>query len=124
MLRFEDAQCGTRGSVVMRYRLVLSTILVAAFAIGAPIVTSAGAAPGAVDPVGRGPGFVLGGWRRYYDYPGAYAVPPVVAPAPAVTPPVVVQQPVVVVPPPRPTSCGEFHYWNGQYCVDARYNRP
>jgi len=108
----------------MRYRLVLSTILVAAFAIGTPIVTSAGAAPGAVNLAAPGTGFVLAGWRRYYDYPGAYAVPPVVVPAPAVTPPVVVQQSVVVVPPPRPTSCGEFHYWNGQYCVDARYNRP
>jgi hypothetical protein len=40
-------------------------------------------------------------------------------------PPVVADQPVVVVvPPPRPASCGEYRYWNGQYCVDARYNRP
>ena len=31
---------------------------------------------------------------------------------------------VIVVPPPRPTSCGQYHYWNGQNCVDARYNRP
>jgi hypothetical protein len=41
-----------------------------------------------------------------------------------VVPPVVVEQPVIVVPPPRPASCGEYRYWNGQYCVDARYNRP
>src|SRR5262249_25346271 len=101
MLRFEDAQCGTRGSVVMRYRLVLSTILAAAFAIRAPMVRRRGAARGAVDPAAPGTGFGLAGWRRYYDYPGAYAVPPIVAPAPAVTPPVVVQQPVIVVPPPR-----------------------
>jgi hypothetical protein len=36
---------------------------------------------------------------------------------------VVVEQPVIVVPPPRPASCGEYRYY-GQYCVDARYNRP
>jgi hypothetical protein len=31
---------------------------------------------------------------------------------------------VIVVPPPRPLSCGEYHYWNGSACVDARYNDP
>jgi hypothetical protein len=31
---------------------------------------------------------------------------------------------VVVLPPPRPSSCGEFHFWNGTACVDARYNKP
>jgi hypothetical protein len=25
---------------------------------------------------------------------------------------------VIVV---RPTNCGEFHYWDGMQCVDARY---
>jgi hypothetical protein len=31
---------------------------------------------------------------------------------------------VVIVAPVRPLSCGEFHYWNGVACVDARYNDP
>ncbi|ODR97042.1 hypothetical protein AUC69_13050 [Methyloceanibacter superfactus] len=31
---------------------------------------------------------------------------------------------VVVVAPLRPASCGEFHYWNGVACVDARFNDP
>jgi len=31
---------------------------------------------------------------------------------------------VIVVRPPRPASCGEYHYWNGVACVDARYNDP
>jgi hypothetical protein len=31
---------------------------------------------------------------------------------------------VIVLPPPRPLSCGEYHYWNGDRCVDARYNTP
>ena len=31
---------------------------------------------------------------------------------------------VVIIAPPRPRSCGEFRYWNGVACVDARYNDP
>ena len=63
--------------------------------------------------------------RRYYrQYP--YGAPPavVVPPVVPVVPPAVAGEPVIVVPPPRPTSCGEYRYWNGQNCVDARYNRP
>src|SRR5262245_8200474 len=26
--------------------------------------------------------------------------------------------------PVRPASCGEYRYWNGNRCVDARYNDP
>jgi hypothetical protein len=26
--------------------------------------------------------------------------------------------------PSRPTSCGQYRYWNGEYCADARYERP
>jgi len=72
-------------------------------------------------------GFNQVGWHRYDGYPGPYAAPPIVVvpQAAPVMPPVVADQPVVVVvPPPRPASCGEYRYWNGQYCVDARYNRP
>jgi len=69
--------------------------------------------------------------RRYYRNhpyavpPAAVVVPPVVVPAPVVpeAAPVVEGAPVVVVP-LRPASCGEFHYWNGVACVDARYNNP
>ena len=32
--------------------------------------------------------------------------------------------PVVAIVPVRPTSCGEYRYWNGDRCVDARYNNP
>jgi len=31
---------------------------------------------------------------------------------------------LVEFPPPRPRSCGRFRYWNGEYCADARYERP
>jgi hypothetical protein len=43
--------------------------------------------------------------------------PVVAAPAP------VIAQPVIVAP-PRPASCGEFRFWNGFACVDARFNTP
>jgi hypothetical protein len=33
-------------------------------------------------------------------------------------------EPYVELPPPRPSSCGRYRYWNGQYCADARYERP
>jgi hypothetical protein len=32
--------------------------------------------------------------------------------------------PVIAIVPVRPTSCGEYRYWNGSRCVDARYNDP
>jgi hypothetical protein len=32
--------------------------------------------------------------------------------------------PVIRIVPARPTSCGEFRYWDGERCVDARYNNP
>jgi len=28
------------------------------------------------------------------------------------------------LPPPRPANCGEFRYWNGTYCADAREQPP
>jgi hypothetical protein len=31
---------------------------------------------------------------------------------------------IIVLPPPRPLSCGQYRYWNGDRCVDARYNNP
>lgn len=40
--------------------------------------------------------------RRVYDY----------------TPPAYVWEP------DRPSSCGQYRYWNGEYCADARYERP
>jgi len=109
----------------MRYGLVPTGVLIAVAlgtasgGVAAPVPGSAwGKAPSAVQPVGY--------WDRQYRHYAPYATPPVVVvPQPAqVVPPVVVEQSVIVVPPPRPASCGEYRYWNGQYCVDARYNRP
>ena len=66
-------------------------------------------------------------YRRNGYYPGAAPVivgaPPVVVTAPPVVvegAPVIVEVPLA---PPRPLSCGEYHFWNGVACVDARYNK-
>ncbi len=32
--------------------------------------------------------------------------------------------PLVVIVPVRPASCGQYRYWNGERCVDARYHDP
>lgn len=41
-------------------------------------------------------------------------------------PPIVVYEPPVYgwISPPRPASCGEFRYWNGVRCADARWDPP
>ena len=57
-------------------------------------------------------------WRRYGTLPPA--------PAPIVEGDVVIEtdDEEIIVVPMRPLSCGEFRYWNGSACVDARYNNP
>jgi hypothetical protein len=32
--------------------------------------------------------------------------------------------PLVAIVPVRPASCGQYRYWDGDRCVDARYNNP
>ena len=95
--------------------------------------SAASAAPGvtalptdtfsAVEPVDYARRF----YRRNGYYPGAAPVivgaPPVVvegAPVVVEGAPVIVEVPLA---PPRPLSCGEFRFWNGEACIDARYNK-
>jgi hypothetical protein len=69
-----------------------------------------------------------------YGAPPAYYLPPPVAFAPSwyIPPPAGRYDPrAAYLPPPgriemspRPRSCGQYRYWNGQYCADARYERP
>jgi hypothetical protein len=72
----------------------------------------------------------VGYWKRYCRYNDCTGTNVVVVPTPAVpavpAAPVVVpgSPPVIAVVPVRPVSCGEFRYWNGTACVDARYNTP
>lgn len=64
------------------------------------------------------------GWRRrYYRRNGVW---PQEMMAPIVGEDVIVDvdDDVVVIVPVRPLSCGEYHYWNGVACIDARYNDP
>ena len=69
------------------------------------------------------------GGYQYAPYPGAYHYAPpthyvpgtygyLAPPAAYYAPP----EPVWV--PLRPSSCGQYHFWNGQYCADARYQPP
>lgn len=65
------------------------------------------------------------GWReRYYRRHGVWPR----GPRRAIDDDAVVVAPIggdaVIVAPVRPRSCGEYHYWNGVACVDARYNDP
>jgi len=76
------------------------------------ISSSNAASSGLVEPVD---------WRkRYYRRYGVAPDAPTIA-GDAV---VVTDDGAVVVAPVRPLSCGEYHYWNGSACVDARYNDP
>jgi len=111
-------------------------VLIAMLAVTAGLIFSVGSSQATPGPVLTAPPSAVDGDmvqkvqlfpRRYYrTHP--YAVPPAVV----VVPPVVVETPIidgvpvapVIVLPPRPASCGEFRYWNGVACVDARYNNP
>ena len=94
---------------------------------------------GAESPASSGIGMKLGqhgaslaGYRRYHDYsdvdefddPSAgYYAPPVYR---YVRPPEPYFDTRVyeLIPPPRPANCGEYRYWNGEYCADARDHPP
>lgn len=102
-------------------------ILLAALVIGGLVaITPAIKAAARPVPVDLAPGMVqrVDYWHRYYRHhgypPGAVVVVP--APVPDAPPPVVEAAPILV--PVRPLSCGQYHYWNGTQCVDARYNNP
>jgi hypothetical protein len=61
-------------------------------------------------------------WHRYYRQHGY--PPPAVVPAPVVVAPPALNPPIVAEVPVRPASCGEYRYWDGEACVDARFNKP
>jgi hypothetical protein len=66
----------------------------------------------------------VGYWKRYCkfnDCSGNAVVngdADVDVPAPALNPP------IIAIVPVRPVSCGEYRYWDGERCVDARYHNP
>jgi hypothetical protein len=78
-------------------------------------ISSSNASTGLVETVGWRKRY----WRNYGVWPTGPWPP---APPPAGV--AVETDDGVVVVPVRPLSCGEYHYWNGVACVDARYNDP
>ena len=61
-------------------------------------------------------------WHRYYRQHGY--PPPAVVPVPVPDAPPALNPPIVTEVPLRPASCGEYHFWDGAACVDARFNKP
>ncbi|MHA1517795.1 MAG: hypothetical protein ACTSYK_04240 [Alphaproteobacteria bacterium] len=60
------------------------------------------------------------GWRRrYWRRYGVWPTVPIEDNAVVVPP-----GGTIFVSPVRPRSCGQYRYWNGWACVDARYNDP
>ena len=97
-----------------------------AAALPSPSVVNAAATPALVEETG---------WRRQWRRQGpapvvvvpdtGVAVDPDVEVEPEVEIDVEADAPAVIfLPPPRPASCGQYRYWNGERCVDARYNDP
>ena len=118
----------------MRQGLILVTVLFGA-GIGLGVSShDATAAPlQAAAPVVASAVVVEAGWRRNWRRYG----PEVVMPdaqvdldvdsdgdvdeqviVPGETPP------LIAIVPVRPASCGQYRYWNGDRCVDARYHDP
>lgn len=109
----------------MRQSFLLAAAFIAGGFTAGLAATTAGAVPApkfttAAPSVAEEAGYGRRYWRRRGYGPGV--VPEIVvegAPVIVEGPPVTV---VPMLPPPRPLSCGEYHFWNGERCVDARYN--
>ena len=115
----------------MRQGLIFVAVLVGA-GIGLGVSShdaKAAPLPAAASPVVASALVVEAGWRRNWRRYG----PTVVIPnadvdvdddvdeevtVPGETPP------LIAIVPVRPVSCGEFRYWDGERCVDARYHNP
>lgn len=122
----------------MRHTFFAMTVSLGCGILGGLASQSAAAAPlpqAATGASGTSLVETVGYWKRYCRYndctgpnvvvvPGASAAPVVVPAVPAAPSVVPEGPPVIAVVPLRPVSCGEFRYWNGTACVDARYNTP
>jgi hypothetical protein len=117
----------------MRYAPALMTALIfGGFAWSAPALAASLSIPVA-RAFGPSPVTVerIGYWKHYCRFhnctgPNVVVVQPSAPAVVATTPPVVATEnpPIIAIVPVRPVSCGEFRYWNGSACVDARYNNP
>jgi hypothetical protein len=117
----------------MRHVAVLAAILTgSAILLGSSSQALAGPAVVASPAAGQSLA-EKAGWRRYCRrygcgpdvvYPGTVAVPEAEAEIDAEVDIESGAAAVIVLPPPRPLSCGQYRYWNGARCVDARYTDP
>ena len=115
----------------MRQGLILVTVLMGA-GIGLGVSShdaKAAPLPVAASPVVASALVVEAGWRRNWRRYG----PTVVIPDADVDVNVDVDEeailpgetpPLVLIVPVRPASCGQYRYWDGSRCVDARYHDP
>ena len=69
-------------------------------------------------PTAPPPSYYPSPLARHFPYPVETYVPPAIV----YFPPPIVYYPALE--PLRPASCGRYRYWNGEYCADARYQRP
>ncbi|HEX9752467.1 MAG TPA: hypothetical protein VGA46_03325 [Methyloceanibacter sp.] len=117
----------------MRLVLMLMAILIGGGILGLPSrPAAAGPTPAVSSPVVVPALVIEAGWRRNWRRYGPDVVIPDVDVDVApdvdvdVTAPAVITEnpPIIAIVPVRPVSCGEFRYWDGERCVDARYNNP
>ena len=85
--------------------------------------------PSSVQAGPRYDDYYYGGYYGGYypPYPPGPPLPPVPARQSPILPPQQYAPPVygwVYIPPPPPPSCGQYHYWAGDHCADARYAPP
>lgn len=112
----------------MRQLIILAAAFIAgAIGLGdAPDKASAGPVPAVATWNTASPAIEkIGYLRRYYRRNGygpdvEVVVPPVVVEEA----PGVLSEPMVMIVPVRPVSCGQYRYWDGDRCVDARYHNP
>lgn len=109
-------------------------ILIAAFVAGAiglgvaPDKATAGPVPAVAAWSTASPTIEKIGYRRRYYRRNGYGpdveVEVVVPPVVVEEAPGVLSEPMVMIVPVRPVSCGQYRYWDGDRCVDARYHNP
>ncbi len=105
-------------------RLVCLAVVFCGFAVMALSAVPASAAPAPGVTAGVDSGQLVekaGYWRRYWRRNG---YPPDAAPGLAPDSEIVVGEDGPILVPLRPASCGQYRYWNGEFCADARSRPP
>jgi hypothetical protein len=118
------------GSWVLRVSILVLVVAAGGMGLGATSHDAEASPPSTVfTSITTPPPIEEAGWRRQWRRQGP---PVVVVPDTGVAVDTDVEidideaapAAVIVLPPPRPRSCGQYRYWNGDRCVDARYNDP